>query len=192
MDSVKLLIPGYAKQLPGGRWDATSATVMVKSGGKNVIIDPGMFPEELKSALDKEHQQINDIDIVVNSHSHLDHTRNAELFDKSKVWEPFKEYKKIPENLTVPGTQIKVIYTPGHVDKHLAFLVETAEGKCAVAGDVIWWEDGEEQKTDMASLLEHIDPVATDPTLLRESRIKLFTMADYIIPGHGKMFKIPR
>ncbi len=69
MDSVKLLIQGYAKQLPDGRWDATSATVLVKSGGKKVIIDPGEFPEALQAALEKEGLQIKDIDWVVCSHS---------------------------------------------------------------------------------------------------------------------------
>lgn len=192
MDSVKILIRGYAKKLPGGRWDATSATVLVKSRGKNVIIDPGEFPEKLAAALEQSGLKTNDINCVVCSHSHLDHRKASSLFPKEIVYEPFKLFKKLPDELVIPGTKIRVIFTPGHVDKHTAFLVETNEGKYAIAGDVIWWEDDEEQKTDMKSLLEHTDPVAKNPALLRENREKLFAMADYIIPGHGKMFKIVR
>ncbi len=192
MANVKVLIQGYAKKDPSGKWDATSTTTLVRSEGQNVLIDPGLFPKDIQAALEKENLQINDIDLVVSSHSHQDHSRNAKLFDKARVFNPFAQYKQIPESLVIPGTKIYVIYTPGHTDKHAAFLVETAEGKCAIAGDVIWWEDDEEQKTDIKSLMEHTDPVAKDPALLRESREKLFAIADYIIPGHGKMFRIPK
>jgi len=191
MDTVKVLIQGYAQKLPGGRWNATSTTTLVHSEGKNVIIDPGLFPKDIKAALEKEHLQISEIDWVVSSHSHQDHTRNSKLFGKEKVYNPFLLYKKIPDGLVIPSKKIKAIFTPGHVDKHIAFLVDTAEGKYAIAGDVFWWEDGEEQKTDYESLLEHLDPVAKNQVLLQESRKKLLSMADYIVPGHGKMFRVP-
>jgi len=192
MDSVKILIKGYAQQEPGGRWHATSTTVLVRSNGKNVLIDPGMNPEELQKALYNERLTLEDIDIVVNSHSHMDHTRNSKLFDKSKVLNPFTQYKQIPDDLVIPGTQIKVVFTPGHVDKHLAFLVNTSEGKCAIAGDVFWWEDDEEQKTDIKSLIEHIDPAGKNQKVLQESRKKLLALGDYIIPGHGETFRVQK
>jgi glyoxylase-like metal-dependent hydrolase (beta-lactamase superfamily II) len=191
VDSVKVLVQGYAQKDANGRWNATSTTTLVCSNGKNVLIDPGMNPEELKNALENEHLTLDGINVIVNSHSHLDHTRNSKLFDQAKVYNPFSLFKKIPENLVIPGTHIKVIHTPGHVDKHLAFLVETPEGQCAIAGDVIWWEDDEEQKTDLKSLLEHIDPAGKDQKVIQESRKKLFSMADYVIPGHGEVFRLP-
>jgi glyoxylase-like metal-dependent hydrolase (beta-lactamase superfamily II) len=192
MDTVKVLIQGYAQKLAGGRWNATSTTILVHSEGKNVIIDPGLFPKDIKTALEKERLQISDIDWVVCSHSHQDHTRNAKLFGQEKVYRPFTEYKKIPKGLVIPGTTIQIIYTPGHMDKHIAFLVDTPEGKYAIAGDVFWWEDGKEQKTDYESLIAHFDPLAKDQKALTESRQKLLAAADYIIPGHGKPFRVPR
>jgi hypothetical protein len=42
MDEVKILIQGHARRKPDGRWDATSATVLVRSAGKFVLIDPGV------------------------------------------------------------------------------------------------------------------------------------------------------
>jgi glyoxylase-like metal-dependent hydrolase (beta-lactamase superfamily II) len=190
MDSVKVLIKGYAKKDAKGHWDATSTTVLVQSEEKNVLIDPGLKPADLRAALVKEGLLITNIDIIVNSHAHQDHARNSKMFDKAMVFDPFSTYKKLPEDLVVPSTKIKVVFTPGHVDKHIAFLVDTAEGQCATAGDVIWWEDEEEQKTDYQSLLDHVDPVAKDPAALQESRKKLFSMADYVIPGHGGTFRI--
>jgi glyoxylase-like metal-dependent hydrolase (beta-lactamase superfamily II) len=191
LDSVKVILEGYARKFPDGRWNATSTTTLVRSEGKNVIIDPGLFPKDIKTSLEKEHLQISDIDWVVSSHSHQDHARNSKLFEKSKIFNPFLLYKKIPERLVIPGTKITVVFTPGHVDKHVALLVDTPEGKCAIAGDVFWWEDEEEQKTDHQSLIEHIDPVAKDQAVLQESRKKLLSIADYVIPGHGKTFRVP-
>jgi glyoxylase-like metal-dependent hydrolase (beta-lactamase superfamily II) len=192
MDKLKILIPGYARKEASGCYKATSMAVLVQSDGKNVLIDPGLYPQELKAALQRENLRLEDIDIVTVTHSHLDHARNSKLFAKNKVLNIFSLYKQIPENLIIPGTQIRVIYTPGHVPEHVSFLVDTVEGKYAIAGDVFWWEDSEVQATDTASLLAHADPLAKDVALLKKSRQKLISVADYIIPGHGKTFKVPR
>ncbi|MGD1118117.1 MAG: MBL fold metallo-hydrolase [Dehalococcoidales bacterium] len=192
MDKLKILIPGYARKGAFGRYKATSMAVLVESEGKNVLIDPGLYPRDLKAALQRENLRIEDIDIVTFTHSHTDHARNCKLFAKNKVIDFFSLYKQIPENLVIPGTQIQVIYTPGHVPKHISFLATTAEGKYAIAGDVFWWEDSETQETDTASLLAHVDPLAKDEALLKKSRQKLLSIADYSIPGHGKTFQAPR
>jgi len=192
MDSVKVLISGYARKQHSGKWDATSMTVLVRSAGKLVLVDPGCRPDELAAALQKEGLDAVDIDLVVNTHSHYDHTRNSRLFPKDRVLNLYQTPAKLqPEPWYVPGTDIKVVYTPGHADKHIALLVETEAGTYAVAGDVFWWEDGEEQQADIESLLRHPDPVGKDPAQLQKSRKKLLELADYVIPGHGTTFRVP-
>jgi glyoxylase-like metal-dependent hydrolase (beta-lactamase superfamily II) len=192
MANIDLLIQGYALKEASGRYHASSATVLVRSMGKNVLIDPGLYPKELKAALEQAGLHVNDIDLMLTSHSHQDHVRNARLFDKSRVLDLLKQYRQIPEEMVVPGTEIKAIFTPGHVEKHVSFLAETAEGKYAIAGDVFWWEDSQEQKTDRASLLDLPDPLAVNMEKLRESRLKLLSLADFIIPGHGEIFAVKR
>ena len=192
MDSATVLITGYARQLTNGRWYATSTTVLVRSSGKLVLVDPGCKPEELTAALQQEGLAIGDIDLVVNTHSHYDHTRNSRLIAKERVLNLYQTApKQQPEPWFVPGTDISVVHTPGHVDKHIALLVETRDGACAIAGDVFWWQDDEVQETDTKGLKEHPDPVGKNQPQLEKSRIKLLKLADYIIPGHGKPFSVP-
>lgn len=189
MDSLKIIVKGYADQLAPGKYKATSTTVLVKSNDKNVLIDPGLYPRDLKEALAAEGLTLDDIDIVLNSHSHQDHMRNGKLFDKSKVLNVYSQ-KNIPQ--IIPGTNIQVVATPGHVDKHVSFIVDTPDGKYAATGDVFWWEDKQEQQTDEKSLLSLVDPLARDVESLKNSRKKLLALAYFIIPGHGSVFRVQR
>jgi glyoxylase-like metal-dependent hydrolase (beta-lactamase superfamily II) len=193
MDEFQIIIKGYAQQEATGRWRATSTTTLISSGGKLVLVDPGMNPRELSAAFNAADINPDDIDIVTATHSHLDHSRNCRQFDKAKVLDLFslyKAHKKTSEKIYIPQTGIKVIFTPGHVDKHFALLFNTAGGRYAIAGDVFWWEDDEVQKTDSISLIEHVDPVAKDQDILQASRKKLLGIADFIIPGHGDIFPV--
>jgi len=62
----------------------------------------------------------------------------------------------------------------------------------AIVSDVFWWSDEEEQKTDKESLMNHEDPYVKNKEELMKSRKKVLEIADYIIPGHGKMFKVKK
>lgn len=191
MDSIHILVQGYAQKEPTGQYHASSTVVLVRSAGKVVLIDPGLYPKELKTALANEGLTTDDIDIVVFTHLHQDHTRNCNLFRKTQILDLLSKYRNLPEDMTIPQTEIKGIFTPGHTAKHISFLIDLPEGHYAVAGDVFWWEDSQDQKTDTASLLEHVDPVAVDNDSLKNSRKRLLSLADLIIPGHGKIFSVP-
>ena len=91
----------------------------------------------------------------------------------------------------VLGDDIEIIDTPGHVPEHLSLIVDTDNGKIAVAGDVIWWLDDEEQVLYI-NQKDHSQALDMDMEALVESRKKLLKIADYIIPGHGKMFKVEK
>jgi glyoxylase-like metal-dependent hydrolase (beta-lactamase superfamily II) len=138
---------------------------------------------------------LDEIDIVVITHSHYDHARNRRLFNEAKILnlsDLYHQREPSQEHELIPDTNIEIRITPGHVDKHASFLVDTLSGKYAIAGDVFWWEDGEEQKTDIQSLIEHKDRLAKNDDLLRKSRMDLINIADIIIPGHGREFTVLR
>ena len=52
--------------------------------------------------------------------------------------------------------------------------------------------DKYEQKTDKDVLMKHEDPYVKNKEELTNSRKKVLEIADYIIPGHGKMFKFEK
>lgn len=195
MKKVKVLIEGYAKKTDKG-WLATSSTTLIEDGGKKIIVDPGINRELLFEKLQEEGLTPDDIDIVFMTHYHPDHMFLASVFEKATIVDGDTVYEK--DNETgyegrVPGTSLEVILTPGHAHEHAALLVTTEEGKIVVAADVFWWTDEEEQKTaDVGALINKEDPFTKDWEALKESRNKILKIADWIIPGHGKMFRNPR
>lgn len=195
MATIKVLIQGYAKKLPNG-FVASSTTCLIESGGRKILTDPGCNREKLFEALTKEGLRTGDIDYVFLSHQHPDHIMLAGLFERAKhvTFDTNLIYDKdvmVSFEKDVLGKDIEVIETPGHVLEHLSLLVDTPEGKVAVAGDVVWWLDDEKQVFDIDQP-DHSEAKGMDMKALMKSRKKLTARADYIIPGHGKMFKVAR
>lgn len=193
MAEIKVLVEGYARKLPNG-WLASSTVCLITTGDIKIITDPGCNREKLLAALTQEDLTTADIDYVFVSHGHLDHSMLAGIFERAKAitWDSTLLYDKDlmteygPHEL---GPDITILQTPGHMLEHISLLVTTREGVVAVAGDTIFWLDGEEQVLDInradlsqAKGLNQADLVA--------SRKQLIALADYIIPGHGKMFKV--
>ena len=192
MAELKVLIEGYAKE--GEDYEsASSTTVLIKDGKLNIIVDPGMNRKFLMNALKKENLMPKDIDYVILSHYHLDHSLLTGIFENAKIIYANDIYSfegKISERGKIFSNNIEIIKTPGHNSDCRTILVKTEKGVIAICEDVFWWRDNEKQKIDEKSLINHEDPYATDKEKLKASRKKLLEVADYIIPGHGKMFKV--
>jgi glyoxylase-like metal-dependent hydrolase (beta-lactamase superfamily II) len=194
MNKVKILIEGYAKEIKGG-WLASSTTTLIESNGKRVIVDPGINRSLLLRELKKQELGVLDIDFVFMTHYHLDHNFLSGIFPSANALDDeliYKNDSQVEHKKVVPGTDIKILSTPGHDQFHGSLVVPTEKGVVVVAGDVFWWTDKEEQKIDRKSLLSHKDPFVKDEKALLESRKKVLELADFIIPGHGKMFKVEK
>lgn len=194
MSEIKLLIQGYARKTKNG-WQASSAIVLVRDSGRNILVDPGSNTRRLLSALAREGLKPADIDLIFLTHFHLDHILNIRLFPHAAVVDGDTVYVGDAGRAIrgkIPGTEIAVLETPGHAHEHAALIVRTKKGRVAVAGDCFWWWDYEPQKTDERSLLYKKDPFVKNWRQLLSSRKKLLSVADWIIPGHGKMFKVKR
>lgn len=142
------------------------------------------------NVLEKEKLKTSDIDFVFLTHGHIDHSLLSGIFENAKIIDELYIYQKdaiVKHNGVIPSTDLKVIRTPGHMEEHCSLAVKTKEGVYVAAGDVFWWMEGEKQKVDINR--PDNDPEHMNIQKLTESRKKILKIADYVIPGHGKMFK---
>ena len=193
MAEVKVLIEGYAKQVKNG-WLASSTVTLVKSNNRNIIVDPGCNRNRLILALNKEGLKTGDIDFVLLTHNHTDHTLLSGIFESAKVLnseEVYNNDNQISHNNKIPKTDLKIIQTPGHSPEHCSLIVPTPKGVYLVAGDAFWWMDNEKQIVDVKKA-DEAHPQELDMKKLIASRKNILSLADFVIPGHGKMFKVSK
>lgn len=191
MNEVKIILEGHAKQVAGG-WLASSNVSLVQSNGKKVIVDPGCDRPGLLKALEENELKTSDIDFVYLTHNHTDHILLTAIFERAKVLNESEIYDndfQVEHGGKIPGTDLQIIPTPGHDQFHSSLIVKTPEGTYAVAGDVFWWMDGEKQETNRDDLAAHQDMYVKDEKEIKASREKILDIADFIIPGHGKIIE---
>jgi len=182
------LIKGYtnADSAEEGEEEKTCPTIsLIRDGDIVMVVDPGILESQqiLVDALKKENLEISDVNIVCLTHSHIDHYRNIGMFPNAKVLEYYGLWdKNICDDWKEQFSEdIKIIKTPGHDKTSITLLVTTDEGIVAVCGDVFWKENSSEK-----------DPFADELDKLAESRRKVLELADYIVPGHGDMYKVSK
>lgn len=193
MNKIKILIEGYAREIDNG-WMASATVTLVQSDGKNIIVDPGCNRKRLIEELKKNNLKTTDIDFVLLTHSHGDHSLLAGIFENAKVLTTEEIYNgdnQVEHGNKIPETNLEIVQTPGHCPEHCSLLIPTEEGVCVVAGDVFWWTDDEEQIVDI-NKEDGAHPKETNMEKLKESRKMLLEMADFVIPGHGRMFKVEK
>jgi glyoxylase-like metal-dependent hydrolase (beta-lactamase superfamily II) len=181
---------------------AIGSTVTLIKGEENILVDTGTFhdKEEILNALKKEGLEPEDIDKVILTHLHLDHMINVNLFNRSKIFLRFiggTGYPGMCQSLS-EGTlkrqdlsdgaeiskDVSIIHTPGHTGDMISVVVKTKEGTIVVAGDAI-------SDKSWADLSKKPNPTfVVDTEKYDKSREKILKIADYIIPGHGDIFKV--
>ncbi|MBU0958375.1 MAG: MBL fold metallo-hydrolase [Nanoarchaeota archaeon] len=198
MAEVKVLVEGIHKMLDDGKMRIGSTVTLIKSN-KNIIVDTGSFldKDQLIEGLNKEGFSVEDIDAVILTHLHLDHTVNTYLFKNAKIYYRlrggnfiglvgFPQEGKIQrndlENDTEIAENVSILLTPGHTEDLISVVVKTSVGNVIITGDAI---DSEK----MADL-NNPPGFYWDLDEFNKSRRKILEIADYIIPGHGGMFKV--
>lgn len=190
MALVKILVQGYAR-FEGETSYASSTCVLIQEKNLNILVDPGTAKEKLASALNELGLKPEDIHYVLLTHSHMDHAYDLALFLKARILDNqwiYEDDKGEKHDGFIPGTELAIIQTPGHTLDHCSLIVSTDQGMVAIAGDVFWWYEGEEEKVE----IEEEDPFAQNQKELQESRKKILKMADFVIPGHGRMFRVEK
>ncbi len=192
--SVVVLKPGYA------RWEGYASqracgTITLIRSHKNCMVDLGIPTDKdmIIGELKKNGLTPKEIEIVILTHSDVDHIGNMNLFPDATFiggndvveGDHFKEFFK--EKYTI-DENVSVIHTPGHDNRSITVLVKVAKGTVAITGDLFEY-DKDWQTIDTSEAWE---PWSQDKTLQNKSRTKIWELADYIVPGHGDIFKVDR
>ncbi len=199
MADVKVLIQGHHTKNEDNRPQIGSTVTLIKSH-INILVDTGSFLDKdtLISRLEEEELTPEDIDAVIITHLDLDHIVNTYLFRAANIYCKFRggEYPgqtHFPSEGSLERTDllkrdlidkdIEVMLTPGHAEDMISVIVDTPDGKVVVAGDAFpskEWMDFNRQPNSLI----------TDVEKFNESRKKILEIADYVVPGHGEMFKV--
>lgn len=186
--TAKIIKPGYFKWIGRNRCKASCNVTLIRDGKKNILVDTGAPGEDKKliAVLKKEKLKPKNIDMVIITHPHADHIGNNFLFPQALFVDSMGEFKgnnfkfllaeaerKLTEN-------VRITKTPGHALEDISIIVKTEKGIVAVIGDV-FWKAGDNKLIQVES-----------PKKLKQSRKKILKIADWLIPGHGKMFKNPK
>jgi len=193
---ITILHEGYVQAIeernfvPGERDDGArkvaTTVALVEAENAVILIDPGMLPASVDLAAQIESMGFTPEDIthIFISHHHPDHTVKIGMFQNATVvdfwgsythdlWEDHGDDYEMAKNVIV-------MRTPGHTHEDASLLVKAKDG--AYVFTHVWWNE---------NMQPEIDPLAEEHKKLVESRGKVLAIADYIIPGHGKMFANP-
>ncbi|CAH1114279.1 unnamed protein product [Psylliodes chrysocephalus] len=195
--NVKILFDGYSKFVDGDYF--ANCTCSLIKGGPNIVIDTMTVwdEEKLVRSLRNEGLSCDDIDFVICTHGHSDHTGCNHLFKNAIHIVGFSishkdQYYLHPDfrhgeefNIDPSTNAIKIIPTPGHTLQDVTILVYTNIGVIAITGDLF------EKSEDLDNEYEWLQAGSDNASLQRRNRQKVLELADYIIPGHGPIFKVP-
>jgi len=203
----------------------------IRAGDKNVLIDSAIEAEDYRLSHPAfEHMPFkvvqsftqalgsvgcipDDIDIIIQTHLHLDHMYNSEKCHNAKIYVQEKEldfalkphpifeifyarekirkldFKVINgDQIILPG--IEVMLAPGHTPGCQSVVVDTVKGKAFITGCCTIMDNFTTEKDSK----KRVSPFATHPAIAPgihtnlfdayESVIKISRLADIIIPMH--------
>jgi len=152
-----------------------SCAYLIKINKKSIIIDTGSEWNKYELIEDLKKLQIasSQIDILILTHNHPDHTGNINLFQNAKVYGSKKDFSNDfilnINNLNIP--EFKIIETPGHSKGGICILYKDV----LFSGDTIFHNGG----------IGRMDLQGGSETEMKESLNKLKEINYKILcPGH--------
>ncbi len=190
MNNLDVLAIGYLIRDDNGNiLQAHSTSTLIRTDDRLIVVDTSS--KEMRPALRIAFKQIGvfakDVDTVVLTHNHNDHTANCDMFPNAKVLihsgedHPRKGAEIVDGDLSL-AKGIELRHTPGHSWDSMSVFVEGPDRKYVIAGDAIPLEDN--FRLNVPPRLH----VCKD--LAMKSIKTISNYADVIIPGHGGPFKV--
>ena len=188
MTKLDILAVGDLKRDDDGKiLEAHSTSTLIRTDDRIIVVDTSS--RYLRPALKSSFRELGvfakDVDTVVLTHLHADHTENLDLFPNAKIY--LHEGSETPadfEHVTVTEDMdlaegVRLVHTPGHTMDSMSVFVK-ADRRYAIAGDAIPLEGNVRQKVPPR--------LNCDPDLAMKSIKTIVGFADVIVPGHGFPF----
>ncbi|XP_077513954.1 metallo-beta-lactamase domain-containing protein 1-like isoform X1 [Amblyomma americanum] len=194
---INVIKEGYSLLSKDGRTMVANGTsTLVRGPGFNIIVDTlsAWDRDFLVESLTKLGVSCDEINYVVCTHGHSDHIGNLNLFQRAThiigttvssgdVYQLCTFENNEPYRI---ATDVQIIPTPGHTLTDVSVVVKTAKlGTVAITGDLF----EKEEDIENPKLWKETGG-SEDPQQQCKSRQMILDVADYIIPGHGPMFKV--
>ncbi|KAK6111798.1 Metallo-beta-lactamase family protein [Brugia pahangi] len=184
---VYVLLDGYCKQVKRNDCSEASGTVaLILTEKRKILVDCGdpWNGTQIIQALSKYSLNCDDITDLIITHGHSDHCGNLSLFQQAKIYMGDDMAKdgiyEVCTGIWTLDDFVKIRPTPGHTDHDRSIIVlDTEYGTVAIVGDIF------EEENDDDSWKAN----SKYPEEQQKSRKIILKEADWIIPGHGKMFK---
>jgi glyoxylase-like metal-dependent hydrolase (beta-lactamase superfamily II) len=193
-NKVFVLKDGYAFTQESGEHRANCSITLIIGSQKNILVDTGLPADKdaIITGLKDHGLGVENIHIVIGTHGHSDHIGNIGLFPHSLIIVSCDICRGdvYYDNDLAKGFSysldagIDVIYTPGHTGRDVSVVVcDTHQGTVVVAGDLF------ESESDIEDPSRWKD-VSENHGIHFESRSRVADLADYVVPGHGPMFRL--
>lgn len=192
MSQVIILQQGYGFTDQKNVYHASATCTLVVMENMKIIVDPaGAWQrEEIIKSLQDHSVDVSDINVVVGTHGHSDHVGNLNLFPGAKqiigfdvnVGDCYEENQLgHGGEYVLLKDQVVVIPTPGHMHHDVSVVVYNVEslGTVGIVGDLFERENDEDEWRS----------ISESPELQEKNRKKVLELCDFIVPGHGPMFK---
>lgn len=201
--SVTVLFKGFPAMLGLG------TVALIQGAGHHILFDTGngYIRPQLKRILQDEGLSVDQIDTVVLSHLHWDHTFNVDFFPHAKYilsaveWEYANKILPkdcIVDNSALPFLRnadvylveqdgeeifpgIQAIFTPGHTPGCMSLLIHEGEERWILTGDAV--KTRGELRTGCAGM-------TYDPAVTRKTIERVRSIADRVLLGHDGWISI--
>ncbi len=177
-----LLKPGHLERDEAGNvLDARSSVTLILAQSRKIVVDTGTEGEAelIVAGLAGLDLPPEEVDLVINTHDHPDHSGNNDLFTGARILSG-KGVDRLKEGDRVaPG--VWIMETPGHSLDSISVVCESSR-RIVVAGDAI---------PLMGNYLKWVPPrLHADGDLAMRSMARIVEVADLVVPGHDWPFLV--
>lgn len=192
MNSLDVLAIGSLKRDEDGSiLEAHSTSTLIRADNRLIVVDTSS--KAMRPALKISFKQLGvfmkDVDTVVLTHSHDDHSANIDMFPNAKILIHSGEDETIPGAEVIEGDAmiakgVELRHTPGHTWDSMSVFVEGEDRRYVIAGDAIPLRDNFDKMVPPG--------IHVCKELSMKSIKTIGDYADVIIPGHGAPFATSR